>query len=163
MRNVAYVVMGVSGCGKSTVGQALAEQLGLTFHDGDDLHPTSNISKMAQGDPLTDADRHPWLLAVAQALKPGMVVACSALRKSYRDLLRDNASSPVMFVYLRGQRATLIRRMSHREGHFMPVHLLDSQIDTLEEPSSAENCVVVDIEDTTQNIVGLILSELAGQ
>ncbi|MFN3278156.1 MAG: gluconokinase [Paracoccus hibiscisoli] len=103
MSGAAYVIMGVSGCGKSTIGHALAARLGHAFADGDDLHPASNIAKMSKGQPLTDADRLPWLAAVAAALRPGTVVACSALRRSYRDLLRDSAPAPVVLIHLRGQ------------------------------------------------------------
>lgn len=161
MREAAYVVMGVSGCGKSTIGRALAARLGHAFADGDDLHPLSNIAKMAKGDPLTDADRLPWLAAVAASLRPGTVVACSALRRSYRDLLRDGAPAPVVLIHLRGERTTLLKRMTVRAGHFMPVALLDSQLQTLEAPTADEQCISVDIGMTEKAMVDQIVTALS--
>jgi gluconokinase len=149
----SYVIMGVSGCGKSSIGRALAGQLSLTFLDGDDLHPASNIAKMARGEPLGDEDRLPWLRIIASRLEPGTVVACSALKRSYRDLLREAAPTPLTLLYLRGRRETLIARMQRREGHFMPTTLLDSQLAALEPPSPSECPVIADIEDTQDAIV----------
>lgn len=160
MSGAAFVVMGVSGCGKSTVGRALAARLDLPFRDGDELHPAANIAKMARGEPLTDADRAPWLRAVAAALRPGTVMACSALRRRYRDLLRADAPAEVVFIYLQGSRETLLGRMRHRDGHFMPPALLDSQIATLEEPEADEAHVAVGIEPSTEAIVDTILARL---
>lgn len=157
MTGVAYVVMGVSGCGKSTVGRALAARLDLGFRDGDDLHPPANIAKMARGEPLTDVDREPWLRAVGAELRPGTVMACSALRRRYRDLLREVAPGDVLFIYLHGTRETLIERMRHRNGHFMPIALLDSQIATLEEPGQDERHVRVGIAPPTAEIVDAIV------
>jgi len=131
----SYVIMGVAGCGKSSVGQAIADQIGATFVDGDDLHPAANIAKMSAGDPLNDADRAPWLQAVGTALASTAspcIIACSALKKSYRDIIRTNANTPVTFLHLHGDRAVIEGRMSAREGHFMPVSLLDSQFAALE-------------------------------
>lgn len=156
MTGIAYVVMGVSGCGKSTVGRALAARLELTFLDGDRLHPETNIARMSRGEPLTDADRGPWLKAVAAALRPGTVMACSALRRQYRDLLREFAPADVLFIYLHGTREKLLERMRHREGHFMPVALLDSQLATLEEPEPDERHLKVGIAPPTAEIVATI-------
>jgi len=129
------VVMGVSGSGKSTVGEALAAHLGLPFADADALHPATNVAKMAAGEPLTDHDRWPWLAAVGKAVaaasNTGIVMACSALKRSYREAIRAEAPG-VHFIELDASRAVLENRMTHRVGHFMPASLLDSQLDTLE-------------------------------
>lgn len=153
MTDLSYVVMGVSGCGKSTIGQALATRLNLVFLDGDALHPAANIAKMARGEPLTDADREPWLRAVGAELRPGIVMACSALRRHYRDILREIAPTRVLFIYLHGSRDTLLERMHKRQGHFMPVALLDDQIATLEEPGQDELYVQAGIALPTSEIV----------
>lgn len=136
------VVMGVSGSGKTTVGEALAVALGVPFADGDALHPEANVAKMAAGIPLDDADRAPWLVAIGAVLAAGpVVVACSALKRAYRDRLRV-AAPELELVYLEVDRATLLDRMAHRT-HFMPPSLLDSQLATLEPPTAEENAIVV--------------------
>ena len=147
MTNAAMkiVVMGVSGSGKSTVGTALAELLGLGFVDADDLHPASNVAKMAAGTPLTDDDRWPWLDVVGERLaesSTGLVIACSALRRSYRDAIRDRAPD-TRFVLLTVDHDALQHRLEHRPGHFMPPSLLDSQLATLEPLEPDENGVTV--------------------
>jgi len=144
--NARIVAMGVSGSGKSAIGAGVADALGLAFRDGDDLHPASNIEKMEAGHPLTDGDRAPWLDAVAAALSPGMVIACSALKRRYRDRLRAGAGGPVTFLYLAGTRAVIAPRMATREGHFMPGALLESQFAALEPPEKDEHVVRVDID-----------------
>jgi gluconokinase len=137
--------MGVSGSGKTTVGAALAATLGLRFVDADDLHPTANVGKMQAGIPLTDDDRWPWLDAVGAVLADGdVVVACSALRRIYRDRLRT-AAPDLALVYLHGSRDLLAERMGHRPGHFMPASLLESQLDTLEPPKDDEHPVSLDV------------------
>jgi carbohydrate kinase (thermoresistant glucokinase family) len=140
------VMMGVSGAGKSTIAQRLAERLGWDFAEGDDLHPAANVAKMAAGQPLTDADRAPWLEAVArwvdeeiQAGRRG-VITCSALKRDYRDMLRR---PEVVFVYLSVPRAELERRMALRTGHYMPASLLDSQLEALEPPGADEAALTV--------------------
>jgi carbohydrate kinase (thermoresistant glucokinase family) len=144
------VVMGVSGCGKSTLGRALAARLGVHYVEGDELHPAENVARMAAGVPLTDADRHGWLqqvasqLANATAQSRGVVVACSALKRSYRDLLRD-AAPDTRFVHLHGDRALLQQRLAARQGHYMPVSLLQSQLDTLQAPQPDEQALSLDI------------------
>lgn len=140
MNNQRIVVMGVSGCGKTTVGLALAERLGARFVEGDQLHPPQNVERMASGIPLTDTDRWPWLDAVGAALAGDapVVASCSALKRSYRDRLRAQAGAPLCFLHLAGDRAALAQRMAERPGHYMPVSLLDSQLATLEPPSSDE-------------------------
>jgi gluconokinase len=149
-----YVVMGVSGCGKSRIGAAFAQAKGLRFVDGDDLHPAANIAKMRRGAPLTDADRTPWLAQVGAVLaRDGTVVACSALKRAYRDQIRQAAAASVTFLYLRGSRAVLLARMQARPGHFMPPSLLDSQLATLEEPSLNETFVMADIDQPPEAII----------
>ena len=131
------VVMGVSGAGKTTIGEALANALGWPFVEGDDFHPQANVDKMARGEPLDDADRAPWLAALAAKMRTldDGVVACSALRETYRDVL--HVHDDVRFVLLDVPRAELERRVHARRGHFMPASLLDSQLQTLEHPSGA--------------------------
>lgn len=129
------------------------------FIDGDDLHPPANIAKIMRGESLNDQDRFPWLSEVARRLAPGTIIACSALKCAYRDLIRSEASHPVAFLYLRGQRNTLVERMHQREGHFMPVVLLDNQLATLEEPTQSELAIVVDIEESQ----GVLVERLCKQ
>src|SRR5207245_167182 len=132
-----YVIMGVAGSGKTTIGARLARALDIAFVEGDELHPAENVRRMAAGIPLTDDDRRPWLLAIAARLREakragaGLVVSCSALKRSYRDLLRAGAQAEVQFVYLKGSPALIAERMAQRRGHFMPPALLQSQFATL--------------------------------
>lgn len=157
--------MGVSGSGKSTVGSRLAEELAVPFLDADDLHPPANVDKMAAGVPLTDDDRWPWLAKVGQALAAasgtGLVVACSALKRSYRDAIRALAPGTV-FVHLTGSRELLSSRLGHREGHFMPASLLDSQLATLQPLEPDEGGVTVDVGGSADDIVARILPPLRG-
>ena len=153
------VVMGVSGTGKSTIGQALAEALEVPFVEGDDLHPAANRQKMASGIPLTDADRAPWLDAVAAALDRPVVVACSALKRRYRDRLRETAPD-LELVFLHGTAELLAARMEGREGHFMPTSLLRSQLDTLEEPGADEDTIGVDVALRPDEIIELVVHRL---
>lgn len=158
-RSGRFVIMGVSGCGKSHIGRAFAAATGTTFADGDDLHPTSNIEKMSRGEPLNDADRAPWLDQVGAVLDaPGTVVACSALKRDYRDRIAGAAGGQVTFLFLRGRRETLLDRVSSRPGHFMPPSLLDSQLATLEEPGNDERHVTVDIEHPPAEVVARFLA-----
>jgi gluconokinase len=141
-RPLVLIVMGVSGSGKTTVGTLLAKKTGATFYEGDEFHPPENIEKMRRGVPLTDADRAKWLRAlreiITRSLDEGrfIVMACSALKAAYRDLLQGG-DSRVKFVYLTGPRAVIEERLKSRRGHFMPPALLDSQFATLEPPSDA--------------------------
>jgi len=159
----AIVVMGVSGCGKSTVGRALAVALAWEYVEGDDLHPPANVAKMSAGIPLDDADRAPWLAAVAQAIADligrgrRVVVACSALKHAYRQVLAPDPG-PVRFVYLRGRLEVLRERMETRSGHFMKEALLKSQLETLEEPVSA---LALDIETAPSVLTERIRQVLA--
>ena len=141
------VIMGVSSCGKSTVGELLAQHTGLPFQDGDDMQPAANIEKMASGQALDDDDRKPWLESIGRFLadqEDGAIVGCSALKHSYRELIRAAAPDTV-FVHLHGSYDLLKERMSKRSGHFMPVSLLDSQFETLEELRPEEAGVVLDV------------------
>lgn len=156
------VVMGVSGSGKSAVGAALAQRLGVPFADADDLHPPANIAKMAAGEPLDDADRHPWLEAVGHWLTghgDGGVMSCSALKRSYRDQLRAHAPE-VIFVHLHGERAAIARRQAARLGHFMPTSLIDSQFDTLEPLEPDEAGLVVEVSSPVDDIVEFVVGAL---
>jgi gluconokinase len=153
------VVMGVSGTGKSTIGRALAETLDLPFVEGDDLHPESNVAKMAAGIPLTDADRAPWLDLIAAELDRPVVVACSALKRSYRDRLRA-AAPDLVLVYLHGAPELLASRMGQRDGHFMPTVLLESQLATLEEPAADEVAIPADVMLRPDEIVELVTDRL---
>jgi gluconokinase len=140
------VLMGVCGCGKTTIGRALAQELGWTFVEGDDLHPPANVAKMASGSALTDEDRWPWYDRIVLELRRlagqgrHVVLACSALRQAYRDRLAR--AGDVRFVYLKGDAATIEPRLTGRKGHFMPASLLASQFAALEEPAGA---IVIDI------------------
>jgi carbohydrate kinase (thermoresistant glucokinase family) len=146
------VVMGVSGCGKSSVGIALAEALGARFIDGDDLHPEANKAKMGAGIPLDDSDRLPWLELVGQALTPNTVIACSALKRVYRERILAGAPN-TFFIHLDGSREILEQRLGARSGHFMPASLLDSQLATLEPLGSDEPGCVLNVEDSVSRLV----------
>lgn len=151
------VVMGVSGCGKSTVGAALAERLRIPFRDADDLHPAGNVAKMSSGIPLTDEDRAPWLDAVGEEISryrvPGVVMACSALKTTYRDVLRRHAPD-VFFLHLEVTKRVLAARMVMRSEHFMPLALLDSQLGTLQPLSAEERGCAVDAGRAVDAILG---------
>lgn len=162
------VVMGVSGAGKTTVARELAARLGWPFEEGDDLHPAANVAKMHAGIPLTDADRAPWLHAVAAwidaaraAGQPG-IITCSALRRAYRAMVIGDRPN-VRLVYLHGDPALLADRVSHRHGHFMPASLLASQLDTLEEPGPAERPLVVDVGRAPDEIVSAVVGLAFGE
>ncbi len=155
--------MGVAGCGKSSVAEALAARLRGTFLDGDAFHTPENIAKMSAGIPLDDEDRWPWLDRIAaemQTRKGVLVTACSALRRIYRDRLRSGAGEPVFFAHLDGSRALIAARMAKRDGHFMPGSLLDSQIATLERLGPDEAGVTVDISGDLAQVTGAICTAL---
>nr|WP_085911804.1 gluconokinase [Pseudonocardia autotrophica] len=156
--------MGVSGSGKSTVGEALAERLDIAFTDADGLHPPANVAKMSSGVPLTDDDRWPWLDLVGAELAAhdadGLVVACSALRRSYRDRIRSHAPRTA-FLHLAGAPEVLAARMAGRAGHFMPPALLLSQLDTLEPLTAGETGVTLDIDAPVDELVAAGAAALA--
>lgn len=153
------VVMGVSGSGKSTIGEGAAERLGIPFIDADDLHPQANVEKMSGGAPLEDEDRWPWLDIVANAMRDAaethgrVICACSALKRSYRDFLSEKAGERMGFVLLHGAREVIAQRQSSRKGHFMPPSLLDSQFATLETFGPGEIGSTIDVDQTIEEIV----------
>lgn len=157
--------MGVSGCGKTTVAATLARRLGWPFEEGDALHPRSNIEKMRAGRPLTDADRRPWLEKVAGWVDErrdrgeNAIIACSALKRSYRDVI-NRTGSGVVFVYLAAPRETIAARLAGRSGHFMPPGMLDSQLADLEEPAPGEPAVRVDAGPNPGVVAETILQRL---
>jgi carbohydrate kinase (thermoresistant glucokinase family) len=160
---MVYVVMGVSGCGKSTIASELARRLNLPFHDADDYHPQSNIDKMRSGVPLEDGDREPWLKIISEEIagwnrSGGAVLACSALKEKYRAILRgENPPQDLIFICLAGAKETILRRMKAREGHFMPPDLLDSQFAALEEPREG---ITVSIDQEPELICKEIMEKL---
>jgi gluconokinase len=155
--------MGVSGSGKSTVGTALARALGVDFVEGDEYHPAENVERMARGIPLTDEDRAGWLRALAMRIREakdagtGLVMTCSALKRSYRNVLRAEADE-LRFVFLRGPRALIAERLASRRGHFMPPSLLDSQLAALEEPTPDEDAWACDIRQTPHELVAALVA-----
>ena len=157
--------MGVSGSGKSSIAAALADRLGWSFEDGDRFHPASNVAKMHAGHPLTDEDRWPWLRAIADEIERvckasgHVVIACSALKRAYRDVLLRGRDD-VRFVFLDGSQALIANRLAQRKGHFMPPGLLDSQFKTLEPPQADERPLTVSIDAPVETIVNNIVVQL---
>lgn len=155
-------IMGVSGSGKTTIGQLLAQELGLPFFDADDFHPMENVEKMKEGNPLNDEDRAPWLdnlnqLATEQLEQKGGIITCSALKEKYRIRLEDGLSESPKWIFLNGDFEMILKRMNQREGHYMPASLLQSQFDALEIPA---NAFEIDIALQPAAIVENILSRL---
>jgi carbohydrate kinase (thermoresistant glucokinase family) len=161
----ALIVMGVSGSGKTTIGEQLAARLGWPYEDADKFHPASNVAKMSAGHPLTDEDRGPWLKAIAAEIdrirEAGgrVVIGCSALKRAYRDIL-VHGRSDIRLVYLDGTQALIADRLGRRKGHFMPAGLLTSQFNTLEPPAPDEHPLTVSIDAPVQAIVDNIVSQL---
>jgi carbohydrate kinase (thermoresistant glucokinase family) len=159
--------MGVSGCGKSTVGRAIAERLGWRYIEGDELHPPENVARMAAGTPLTDADRQGWLERIAQRIGEaarggqGLVVTCSALKRRYRDLLRSGDPS-LRLVHLHGPREVLAQRLEQRRGHYMPASLLQSQLDALEPPGADEQALALAITEEFEDLAQPAIDWLRG-
>ena len=161
----ALILMGVSGSGKSTIGERLAERLAFSYEDGDRFHPASNVAKMSAGQPLTDMDRRPWLMAIADEIdrvcRAGehAVIACSALKRAYRDVL-VHGRGDVRIIFLSGTQALIASRLTQRKGHFMPPGLLESQFETLEPPDADENPVTVSIDAPVDAVVDDIVRQL---
>jgi gluconokinase len=163
MRAGPIIVMGVSGCGKTTAGEALARHLRVPYIEGDALHPASNVSKMASGMPLNDEDRWPWLEKIGAALKAhpgGAVVTCSSLKHIYRERLRETSGGGLQFVFLKCSKEVLEERMRARKGHFMPPSLLASQLATLEDPGGEAGVVTVNGDAEHEAIMAEIVSKL---
>jgi gluconokinase len=161
---VIVIIFGVSGAGKTTVGKLLARELGWRFVEADDFHPPANIKKMRSGHPLTDKDRWPWLERLRQQIERSLsvgenaVLACSALKRAYRDRLR--LGNEVKFVFLRGDYALVEKQLRSRHGHFMDANLLQSQFDDLEEPQPDENVLTIELGRTPEKIVERIEAKL---
>lgn len=154
------IIMGVAGAGKSTIGKLLSEQLGWQFYDGDNFHPLENVEKMQRGLPLNDSDRYPWLKALRhlidnlQTQQENAIIACSALKENYRELLQSKDDN-IIWIYLQGNYQQIRERLQQREGHFMKSEMLNSQWEALEAP---ENAVVIDISLSPPDIVAKILA-----
>jgi carbohydrate kinase (thermoresistant glucokinase family) len=168
MRPAAIIVMGVSGSGKSTIGALLAEALGWPFADADGFHPAANVAKMAAGQPLTDEDRWPWLDAIAAHIEAAraagqpVVVACSALRRAYRERLRAGHGD-LIFLHLAGAPGVIAERQAARQGHFMPPSLMASQFATLEDPAAEADAVIVSVSASPHEVVAAALDQLAAR
>ena len=164
---MVVVIFGVSGAGKTTIGELLAQELHWKFYDADDFHPQVNIDKMERSEPLTDEDRQPWLQSLREAITRSLaanenaVLACSALKRKYRELLRVNAD--VKFIFLHGSRARIADQLKQRRGHFIDPALLDSQFADLEEPESSENVLTVELRDNPDELVEKIKASLREQ
>ncbi|HLR26657.1 MAG TPA: gluconokinase [Fodinibius sp.] len=160
---MVYIVMGVSGAGKSLIGSKLARELRLPFFDADHFHPQENITKMESSQPLNDRDRWPWLQRLRKNIaqweqEGGAILACSALKRSYRRVLAP-PEIPVQFIYLKGPEKLILKRMNQRDGHFMPEELLASQFDALEEPAQA---ITVNIDQSPAEIVRSLCKKISG-
>ena len=168
MRATAIIVMGVSGSGKSTIGAQLAEALGWPFADADGFHPAANVAKMAAGQPLTDEDRWPWLDAIAahigasRTAEQPVLVACSALRRAYRERLRAGHGD-LIFLHLAGASEVIATRQAARQGHFMPPSLMASQFATLEDPAAEADAVIVSVSASPHEVVAAALEQLAAR
>ncbi len=169
IRPRVLICMGVSGAGKSTVATLVDRLLDWPFQEGDELHPSGNVEKMRRAIPLTDADRWPWLDRCKEWIDGRVaadgrgLITCSALKRIYRDRLIDGRREQVRLLYLKASRETLLDRLRHRTGHYMPVDLLDSQLATLEEPGPDENPIVVNVEQTSDEMIDEVFRKLREQ
>lgn len=157
------VVMGSGGCGKSTVGRALATKMVVAYIEGDDYHPPESKAKMSACIPLTDEDRWPWLAQVGELMRSHhgkTIVSCSALKRAYREYLVEAAKEPVLFVYLHAEKWLLLERVTKRQDHFMDEGLLDDQLATLEPPSADEFSMKIDVDNTVDDIVQTVLRKI---
>ena len=165
MKGKSIIVMGVSGSGKSTVGEELAKALDDKFIDGDDLHPKANIIKMASGTPLNDHDREPWLERINDAVfsikhkQETGVIVCSALKKKYRDCIRAGNDN-LCFLFLDGEEAVIVERMQQRAGHFMKAEMVKSQFDALERPDNEQDVITLDISTSITDLVQQAIKEI---
>ncbi len=163
---LAIVVMGVSGCGKSTIAESLSNNLKLPYLEGDEFHSKANVEKMSNGIALNDDDRWPWLESLGKTMQAkaefagGVVTSCSALKRSYRTHLSNIIATPLLFVYIDVSRDTLLQRLQGRDGHYMPTSLLDSQLATLEVPTEDEFAMQVNGHLAADEIMRVIISEL---
>ncbi|ACI52110.1 carbohydrate kinase, thermoresistant glucokinase family [Gluconacetobacter diazotrophicus PA1 5] len=166
IRPQILVIMGVSGCGKTTVAEGLHNILGWPYQEGDLLHPRANVEKMAAGIPLTDEDRWPWLAQCRAWIEArirdggGGILTCSALKRAYRDVLRQGDMDPVVFVYLKVPESILKARLARRTGHYMPPSLLPSQLATLEEPTADEHALVIESENAPAEVIAKTIGQL---
>ena len=161
---IKFIIMGVAGSGKSSVGLALAREIGAVFIDGDDMHPKENIAKMSSGLPLNDDDRNPWLRNIGKALNNQIgtvIIACSALKKIYRDIIRKASEQEVMFLHLAGPFELIEDRMTHRTDHFMAPSLLESQFAILENPAFPESFIEIDIAQPFEAVVEEVVHNLS--
>lgn len=160
------IVMGVSGCGKSTIASRLAQLLNWEFVEGDEFHPPSNIQKMANAIPLTDDDRWPWLDHIAGYLQKRLeenkpvILACSALKEKYRERLSAHLKPRPLFIYLKGSQERIAKQLSQRKGHYMPLSLLQSQFEALEEPAAKSNAIIIEIDEHPDRMIERILAML---
>lgn len=160
---MVYILMGVSGAGKTLIGQKLSAKLGIPFYDGDNYHPPENVTKMQSGHPLNDNDRTPWLQILAQKIdqwnqQGDAILACSALKKQYRDLLKNESSgNNIIFIYLKGPQSLIAQRISDRPDHFMPEELLESQFEALEEP---KQCITISIDQPPDAVADTIIKQI---
>jgi 6-phosphogluconate dehydrogenase len=159
---IIIVLMGVSGCGKTTIGKILSKEKNIPFFDADDYHPKENIKMMKEGKPLNDKNRLPWLIKINNLIKKNSqvsscIIACSSLKKKYRSIIKKNITIPIHFIYLKGNKKLIQERIKKRKNHFMNNSLLRSQLNTLEEPS---NSLIIDVNKNPKKIISIITNKI---